>query len=376
MTTAQLSPAPATTRPKPEPKLRVAFIGAGGIAEAHLKAFQKMEDVEIVALSDVNEKVLADKAERYGLEKDRVFTDYRRMLEKVEIDAVDVCTPNGLHAPNAIAASKAGCHVIVEKPLAMNGREGREMLAAAKAAGRKLVIGFQYRFDPKTAFLKDAADAGKLGNVLFGRVQALRRRGIPNWGVFGRKELQGGGPLIDIGVHVLEMCHYVMGSPRPVAATGMTATYLGDKPSNTVRSVWAGWDYKTYTVEDLAVGHVRFDNGAVLHIEAMFAGHIPGDVWDFQLMGDRGGCTWSGPKLYTDQDGYMTNIEPAWLPSSQFAGFFDVKLRNFVDHVLYDKPTQCPVEHGIMVQDMLDAIYASADQGGREVAIGSDGVAA
>lgn len=349
-------------------KLRVAFIGAGGIAGPHLESLTKMHDVHVVALSDVSEKTMLTKAEKYGLDPKHCFTSYEEMLEQVQPDAVSICTPNGLHAPASIAASKAGAHVIVEKPMAMNAEEARAMIDAARAAGRKLVIGFQYRFDPRTQFLKRAADEGQFGEVLFGRVQALRRRGIPNWGVFGRKDLQGGGPMIDIGVHMLEQAHYVMGSPRPVAAVGVTHTYHGNKASDVV-SQWPNWDYKSYTVEDLAAGHIRFDNGAVLHIEASFVAHIKANVLNFQLMGDKGGCNWDPIEIYRDQAGHMVDIAPGWLPSHPVQAYFDMKLRNFVDHVLYDKPTMAPAEHGLMVQQMLDAIYRSADAGGREVAI-------
>ena len=366
--TATLSSAGTVIKPSTK-KLRIAMIGAGGIANAHLTALKKMEDVDVVGAADVVEKSLADKSEKYGIPKEGLFTDYKEMLAKLEPDAVSICTPNGLHAPNAIAAVEAGAHVIVEKPMAMSAAEARQMIAAAKKAGKKLVIGFQYRYDPKTQFLKKIADEGRFGQIMYGRVQALRRRGIPNWGVFGRKDLQGGGPMIDIGVHVMEMCHYVMGSPTPVAAVGMTKTYIGNQPSNQILSTWAGWDYKTYTVEDIAVGHVRFENGAVIHIEAMFAGHIEKDVWDFQLMGEKGGCTWADTKVFSDEHGHMLNITPGWLPTHQFAGFFDVKLRNFVDHCLYDKPTLAPAEHGLMVQQILDGIYQSAEAGGKEVSL-------
>ncbi|MEX0746211.1 MAG: Gfo/Idh/MocA family oxidoreductase [Phycisphaeraceae bacterium] len=349
-------------------KLRIAFIGAGGIAGAHIKALAKMDDVEIVALADVSEKSMHGHAEKLGLDTKHCYTDYQQMLDKVGPDAVSVCTPNGLHAPNSIAALKAGADVIVEKPMAMNADEARQMIDAARATGRKLVIGFQFRYDPRTAFIKQAAEAGTLGEIMFGRVQALRRRGIPNWGVFGRKELQGGGPMIDIGVHMLEQCHYTMGSPRPVAAVGMTNTYLGDKPSK-VASQWPGWDHKSYTVEDFACGHIRFENGAVVHVESMFAGHIEKDVMDFQLMGTKGGATWDQPRIFTDQGGHMVDVKPGWLPGSPWDSYFDQKLRNFVDHVLHDKPSNAPAEHGLMVQQMLDGIYRSAEQGGREVAI-------
>ena len=226
-------------------KLRVALIGAGGIAGTHMRYYRDMDDVQMVAAADLMAESVRNRCEEFEIPE--AYTDYKKMLRQVKPDAVSVCTPNGLHAPCAIAALNAGAHVIVEKPLAMNAREGQRMLDAAKKNRRKLVIGFQHRYEPRTQFIKKAVDNGDLGKILYGRVQALRRRGIPNWGVFGRKDLQGGGPLIDIGVHVLETTHYVMGSPRPVAASGSTYTYLGNKPSN-VLSQWQHWDHKTYTV--------------------------------------------------------------------------------------------------------------------------------
>ncbi|MBT3341679.1 MAG: Gfo/Idh/MocA family oxidoreductase [Gemmatimonadetes bacterium] len=342
--------------------LRVAFIGAGGIAGAHMRYLAEMDDVEIVALADISKKSMAQRQEEYGI--DAAYTDYRKMLREVKPDAVSVCTPNGLHAEGSIAASKAGAHVIVEKPMAMTAAEAQKMITAAKSARRKLVIGFQHRYDARTQFIKSAVDAGRMGKVVYGRIQALRRRGIPNWGVFGRKDLQGGGPLIDIGVHALEMTHYAMGSPKPVAASGSIFTYLGDKKSDVV-SMWPNWDHKNYTVEDLAVGQIRFANGAILSIEASFAAHIEKEEWNFTLMGEKAGAKWDPPALFSDDGGYMMNSEPGWMPKTDV---FALKMRNFVEHCLYNKPTMAPAEHGLMVQKMLDGIYASAEKK-REVVI-------
>lgn len=353
-------------------KLGIAFIGTGGIAQAHLGVLKDFDDVEIIGLSDVNEKGMHEVAEKYEIDQSVCFTDYKQMLKKIKPDAVNICTPNGLHAPASIAASKAGAHVLVEKPMAMNGKEAKQMLEAAKKAKKKVLIGFQYRFDPKTTFLKRMVDDGVLGDIRFARVQALRRRGIPNWGVFGRKDLQGGGPMIDIGVHVLEMCHYSMGSPKPVAAVGMTDTYIGNKPSDKIESMWKGWDHKSYTVEDLAIGSIRFENGAVIHIESSFAAHHEHDgKMDFQVMGTKGGAKWDTTEIYTDQNGYMMNMTPAYVPQMPggFSDYFKLKNRDFVDHILHGKPTIIPGEAGLMVQQMLDGIYQSADKGGKEVLI-------
>jgi len=349
---------------------KIGFIGAGGIASAHITNLKKVDGVEIVCAADVSDKALAKCKETHGLA--RTYADFREMLAKeTELDAISVCTPNGLHAENTIAALEAGRHVIVEKPMAMNSAQAKAMVEAAMKAGKHLVIGFQYRFDPKTQVIKRQVDEGEFGKVLYVRCQALRRRGIPNWGVFGRKDLQGGGPMIDIGVHVMEMAHFMMGSPQPVSASGNTYTYLGNKPMQALTG-WANWDWKTYTVEDLAVGLIRFDNGATLLIEASFAAHIEKDVWTVQVMGEKGGAVWDPCQIFKDQNGFMFNSTPA------FTGKWDIfehKMRHFVEVCRDGKPNQAPGEHGLMVQQMLDGVYASAEAG-REVRIGTDGLVA
>jgi predicted dehydrogenase len=164
------------------------------------------------------------------------------------------------------------------------------------------------------------------------------------------------------------MAHYAIGSPRPVAASGNTWTYLGDKPSK-VESQWPGWDYKTYTVEDLAIGQVRFENGSILQIEASFAAHVEKDVWNFSFMGERGGGNWDPPQVYTDRAGHMVNESPGWLsPRNDFLSLFNFKLRNFVDHCLKGTPTEAPGEAGLAVQKILDGVYRAAEAG-KEVAI-------
>lgn len=348
-------------------KLRYGFIGAGGIAGAHMRELARRDDVDIVAMADISEESMQRYRERFGIAS--AYTDWKEMLALEDLDAVSICTPNKLHEQPTIDALQAGCHVLCEKPLADSAAAGARMLAAAKGADRKLVIAFQYRFHPRTRFIRQAFDAGQLGRILFGRVKALRRRGIPNWGVFGRKDLQGGGPLIDIGVHVLEMTHYAMGSPTPTSASADMFTYIGDQPSDQVESAWKGWDYKTYTVEDLAVGRIRFENGTVLHIEACFAAHIDQDVWNFELLGDKGGARWDPPGIFTDEAGHMVNKAPGWLPQGDL---FRRKINNFVDHCLHDAPTLAPATDGLAVQRMLDALYRSAEDGGVETPIGGE----
>jgi predicted dehydrogenase len=243
--------------------------------------------------------------------------------------------------------------------MAMNAGDAAAMCRAARSAGRRLQIGFQWRFSPAAQFIRKAYDAGDLGRILYVRCQALRRRGIPSWGVFGRKEIQGGGPMIDIGVHILEMAHYMMGKPAPVSATGSCYTYLGDRKPE-VASPWGDWDYKTYTVEDLAVGMIRFATGATLVIESSFAAHIEKDVWNVSLMGDKGGAVLDPPMLFKDGVGHMLNLSPGFLPKTDA---FQQKLQHFIDCIRTGCASEAPGEDGLLVQQMLDAIYRSAESG-------------
>jgi len=191
------SPTGAAAKP-----FRIAFIGTGGIALHQMKYLKNIPGVEVVAAADLSEKALGKVKDQYHIE--RTYTDYKKMLREVgDIDAVSICTPNGVHAENAITALEAGKHVLVEKPMAMTGREATKMVEASRRAGKQLIVGFQHRFEPRSKMLHDQVKAGQFGKILYVRCQALRRRGIPSWGVFGRKDLQGGGALIDLGVHIL-----------------------------------------------------------------------------------------------------------------------------------------------------------------------------
>lgn len=338
---------------------RIGFIGAGGIAQTHARHLQKVEGVELAGAADPSEASLKKFSDAFAGVP--VFADSTVMLKEQKLDAVCVCSPNGAHCANTLMALDAGCHVSVEKPMAMNAAECQLMIDAAAKANRHLVVGFQFRFDPRTELIRRHVAQGHFGKILYVRCQALRRRGIPNWGVFGRKDLQGGGPMIDIGVHCLEMAHYAIGSPNPVSATGNCWTYYGNRPTDTLVP-WPNWDHSSYTVEDLAVGMVRFDTGTMLTIEASFVAHIEKDIWTFSIMGENGGATWDPVSIYTDQNGYMMNLTPGFLPQGGWDPIWEKKVRHFVDVVRDGKPNLSPGEDGMKVQKMLDAVYASAAQ--------------
>lgn len=338
---------------------RIAFIGCGGIANHHANYLKKMPGVSIVAGCDIRQIALTTFKERHGVS--RLFNSYEKMLKELkpgEVDAISVCTPNGVHAPATVAALKAGYHVLVEKPPAMNAREAETMVSAARKARKQLIIGFQHRFEPRSKVIKDYITAGDFGRILYVRAQALRRRGIPNFGVFGQKHLQGGGPLIDIGVHILETSHYLMGSPKPVTATGNTWTFMGNKPSSIV-STWANWDHKTYTVEDMAVGMIRFADGAMLTLESSFVAHLDKDIFNLQVFGEKGGAIWDISQIFLDHNHYMLSASPNFIGSWDM---WEYKMSHFVEVCRDGRKNESPGEDGLVVQKMLDGIYASAEK--------------
>ncbi|RYG40578.1 Gfo/Idh/MocA family oxidoreductase, partial [bacterium] len=211
-------------------KVGIGIIGSGGIARgAHMKGYAEIpEQCEIVAVCDVNEEAAKAAADLFGVKT--IYTDYNDLIKDERIQGVSVTTPNKFHKDPTIAALKAGKNVLCEKPLSMDAAESREMCDVARESGKILQVALQSRFTGVGRFLKSYIDAGHMGDVYFARAQALRRRGVPGWGVFIDKEKQGGGPLIDIGVHILDFTLFLMGYPKPVSASGKTWDMMGKNP--------------------------------------------------------------------------------------------------------------------------------------------------
>ncbi len=343
--------------------LRVGFIGCGGIANHHASYYKRIPGVQMTCGCDIRPAALEHFKKEHGIEN--LYEDFRKMLKQFkDVDAIDVCTPNGVHAPAAIAAAEAGKHVFCEKPMAMTSKEAQAMADAAKRNGVKFVMGFQHRYEPRSFALREQIESGRFGKILYVRAQALRRRGIPNWGVFGQKAKQGGGPMIDIGVHILDCAYSMIGCPKPVSAFANTFTYFGNKKSS-VKSQWPAWDHKTYTVEDMAVGMIRFESGTMLTIESSFVAHLEKDIFNIQIFGEKGGAIWESSDMYFDMGNYMMNAKPAFL------GNWDMwmyKMTHAVEVFRDGRKNECPAEHGVTVQKMLEAVYASSAKGG-EVAI-------
>lgn len=337
-------------------KLNVGIIGTGGIAtNQHLPALEKLEDVNVLAVCDVNEEALKKAAERFKVPHS--FTDYKKMLEMDEIDAVHVCTPNFLHMDPTIDALNAGKHVMVEKPIARNAVEGTKMVEAAKKSGKKFMVAQCMRFSSEVQCIKRFIDADELGEIYFSRVWALRRRGIPGWGVFTDKEKQGGGPLIDIGVHALDFTLYLMGHPKPIAASGKAYTKIGNTPGHV--GGFGSWDWKKYTVEDYAAGFIRLDNGASIVLESSFAANLGDERVTSTFLGTKGGAESSPLKIYSEKYDTIIDITPVKLPA---VNIYEAEARAFYDAILNDTEVPVTGEQALNVIKILDAIYKSSDE--------------
>jgi predicted dehydrogenase len=320
------------------------------------------DGVKIVAVADAVPAVAKAAAEKFDVPHQ--FNDYKQLLAMDEIDAVSVCTPNFLHKQPTIDALNAGKHVLVEKPLAMNAQEGKEMVEAARKNRKKLQVGFMTRFSSQAQALKRFIDAGDMGEIYYARAQALRRRGIPGWGVFIEKDKQGGGPLIDIGVHILDLTLFLMGHSKPTHVSGITYAKFGKRDD--VLGLMGQWDPKKFTVEDFAVGFVRFENGATLTLESSFVANMEqNDLFNTQLFGTEGGCQYSPIKMFFEKNRTLVDATPVFLPNVRT---HEAEIRAFVKAIREDTPVLVPGEEGLQVTQIIDGIYRSTQEG-REIAI-------
>lgn len=348
-------------------RIKVAVVGCGNIANYHLNGYKALEDkVEIYAFCDRNIDRAKEKAQKFGVPESRVFTDVHELVKLKEIDAVSVCTWNNAHAECTIAALNAGKHVICEKPMAMNAKEAQEMLDAAKKNNKLLMIGFVRRFGNDCELLKQFVDEGLFGDLYFGKVNYCRRNGCPG-GWFSDKELSGGGPLIDLGVHVIDYARYVMGGHKPVSVYGFTYDLLKNRPGVAKAGGWQASDKShkdVFTVEDFAGGLIRFDNGSIIEVNAAFSLNIKNDTGEMEFYGTKAGAKLNPElEIYTVTNGYMSNMQLNYPTAFQFAGVFDKEIAHFVSCITEGTICRSPAEDGVAIMKILDGIYESAKTG-------------
>ncbi|MHA6482294.1 Gfo/Idh/MocA family protein [Paenibacillus sp. strain BS8-2] len=347
-------------------KIRVGAVGVGGIFKAaHMEAWIEHPEAEIVAVCDVRGDRAQEVADQLGVE--RVYTDYRDMLRDGEIDVIDICTPNLYHSEIAIAGLEAGFNVFCEKPDAVNPDEAQKMADAAAASGKLLMVMRNNRFNPNSQFLKRLADEGSMGEIYTGRCGWIRRRGIPGkGGWFTTKELSGGGPLIDLGVHFIDLATWIMGNPKPISVTGAQYTkFANDSIADSVHSSFGDrQDDGTFDVEDLATGFIRFDNGATLQIEFSWASNIGEEMNFVELRGTKAGATLRNGKLtvHSESAGQLTDMVPV-IKGAEHVKIHTENIKHYVDCLQgRAEPTISP-EQGVDMIKILSAIYESAATG-------------
>ena len=355
-------------------KVRIGIIGCGGIANnKHMPSLKKVEQAEMVAFCDIIEERAQKAAKEYGVPGAKVYTDYRELLQDKSIDVVHVLTPNRDHSYITVDALEAGKHVMCEKPMAINTAEAQKMIDAAKRTGKKLTIGYQNRFRPDSRYLKQVCEAGDLGEIYYARAQAIRRRAVPTWGVFLDEEKQGGGPLIDIGTHALDLTLWTMNNYEPEMVVGTKYHKLA--PHANSANAWGPWDPEKFTVEDSAFGFVRMKNGATIYLESSWALNTL-DVHEAKtiLCGDKGGADMMGEggalRINGERFGKTYVTEPGLgaggvaFYDGEAVSAADLEAKMWIAHVLDDNaPLITKPEQAIVVTKILEAIYTSSATG-------------
>ncbi|WP_188454944.1 Gfo/Idh/MocA family protein [Virgibacillus oceani] len=341
--------------------LKIGVIGVGSISRSHIKPYLKNTDVEIVALCDSNENRLKEKGDLYGVSQ--LYTNYQDLLLNKDIEAVSICTWNNSHAEIAIAALEAEKHVLVEKPLSMNVEEALAIETAAEKSNKVLQVGFVRRHGDNVKLVKSLIDNDELGELYYAKASYLRRLGNPG-GWFSDISKSGGGPLIDLGVHVIDICWYLMGKPRPVSVSGNTYSKLGNRSHIKNLSFYKAADYdpNLNDVEDLTNALIRFDNGASLFVDVSFTLQAKDNETSIKLYGDKGGAEIEPElALVTEKNNTILNVTPQVDNLGfDFAKAFENEINHFVECCLEDKETIAPVSDGVQVMRILQAVYESA----------------
>ncbi len=336
--------------------VRVAVIGTGGIAGAHLDAYSKVPDAEVVAVCDIIPEKAENAAKRWNVPK--WFTDYRKVLQLPEVEAVDICTPHAIHAPIAIAALKAGKHVLVEKPMASNLKNAAKMVKTAKENGKVLFCGIKSRWAPSTQQVKKFIESGALGEIYYAEIVATRRRGIPGWGsTFIRKETAGGGVVLDLGVYLVDTLLYFLNFAKPLTCSAVAGGFIGKQPEAVVQGGW-WWNPEEFEVDDFGAAFLRFENGTAAVIKVCWAAHIDSLGTSF-LLGTKGGLKLTNPpEWFFDHAGYMAQTK---LPQIGDSDGFVQEIQFFVEAIRNNTPPPVRPEEALTVQAVLEAIYRSAE---------------
>lgn len=350
--------------------LKIGIIGCGGIANGkHMPSLKKQEQAQMVAFCDIVKERAEQAAAEYGAEGAKVYTDFRELLKDDTLDVIHVCTPNDSHAEITVASLEAGKHVMCEKPMAKTVAQAKEMLDAARRTGKKLTIGYQNRYRDDSLYLKEMCENGELGDIYYGKALAVRRRAVPTWGVFLDEEKQGGGPLIDIGTHALDLTLWLMDNYKPKSVMGSTFHKLGQREN--AANAFGPWDPNEFKVEDSAFGFITMENGATIVLESSWALNVieTGEAKTV-LAGTEGGADMKdGLRINGEKMSrlYETKVDLGTGGVAFYSGSAetdsDREARMWIEAILEDKEPLVKPEQAFVVTQILEAIYESAQTG-------------
>lgn len=335
-------------------KLRVALIGAGQIARvSHIPNYQGIEGVEVAGICDTRLESAKNLAEQFGIP--HYYDDHGKMLSELKPDLVSVCVPNKFHAQITMDALKAGSHVLCEKPPAISLEEAQAMEKTAAEHHRLLSYGFHMRHGTQVSIVKEKIKQGDFGTVYGAKVSWLRRRGIPGWGSFTNREIQGGGPLIDIGAHVLDTALYLLDYPQISYVCADSYDHIGKKGGT---GLFGDWEGSTYTVEDSLFGYIHFQNGTSLRLETSFALHMKEkDVKSVQIFGEKAGAEVFPLELFGVDGSRLINQEYPFFPEEDL---HKKELEQFVKACQGKEELLVKAEEGTYLQNIIDMLYRSA----------------
>lgn len=349
-------------------KLRVGLIGCGGISGVHISGWKRLNpDCQIVACADPIEERRQGRGDEIGLPKNARFPYLKDLLKAgIELDAVDICANNAAHAPVTIEALNHGLHVLCEKPLTTKPALVRKMIAARNKARNKVLMTAQHmRFESGSLHLKDYLKSGVLGDIYYARAQFLRRRYLPTRIGFIDKSISGGGPCIDIGVHILDLTLHFMGYPEPVSVSAITPQKLAKRKD--IRGWWGEWDRSKINVEDFAAGFIRFKNGGALTLECSWLTNMrEPELTKITLMGTEAGAEWPELTIHSESAGSVTDTQLKYADNK--IGGHANEIAAFADAVLTGKPSPVPTEQSLNVIRILDGLYRS-NASGKEVRV-------
>lgn len=367
-------------------KLKVGIIGCGGVArKRHMPSLARLKDLcEMVAFCDVLKEKALEAARDFGTADAKVYTDYRDLLSNKDVDVVHVCTPNSYHCQVVVDAFQAGKHVMCEKPIAVASQEATKMMEAWQKSGKKFSILYQNRFRPEIQMLKRCIESGELGEIYFAKAHAVRRRAVPTWGVFLDREKQGGGALIDIGSHALDLAFWLMDNYAVHSVSGVTFQKLGKLPEAIDGNLWGPWDYEKFNVEDSAFALIRLKDGSLIYLEASWALNVlESREASVTLCGTKAGAEVRSGMSYSVDTVVFNRGKAGMLTEETLSPKIRVphleereerpelkQIRQWIEAIIEDREPLVRPHEAFTVTKVVEAIYNSAREG-KEVILDS-----